>query len=200
MLLPWPVWFITLNKVNKELKLLSRKTKQDWYDIAYQGLIESGIEALSAEKLASKLGVSRGSFYHHFGSCEGFHKELLENWLQRNTLQIDQLNQGKSDSEKIQGLKEFAWALPHKIEVAIRSWALYDDLAKEYQIRVDKKRLDYITSLFEAKYERARAKKAAEVLFYAFVGIQNRQPMMTENQINSFSQLINEVIDGYLNN
>ena len=178
---------------------MSRKTKQDWYDIAYQGLIESGIESLSVEKLASKLGVSRGSFYHHFGSCEGFYKELLEHWLQRNTMQIDQLNQGKSASEKIRGLKEFAWALPHKIEVAIRSWALYDDLAKEYQIKTDKIRLDYITGLFEAKYDKTKAKKAAEVLFYAFIGIQNRQPLVTKNEIASFSRLINEVIENYLN-
>ena len=177
---------------------MSRKTKQDWYDIAYQGLIESGIDSLSAEKLASKLGVSRGSFYHHFGSCEGFYKALLENWLQRNTMQIDQLNQGKSASEKIQGLKEFAWALPHKIEVAIRSWALYDDLAKKYQIKTDEIRLDYITELFEAKYEKTKARKAAKVLFYAFIGIQNRQPLVTKNEINSFSLLINEVIESYV--
>lgn len=178
---------------------MSRKTKQDWYEIAYQGLIESGVEALSAEKLATKLGVSRGSFYHHFGSCERFHQALLENWLQRNTLQIDQLNEGKSASEKIQGLKDFAWALPHQIEVAIRSWALYDDLAKRYQIKTDQIRLDYITELFEAKFEKVKAKKAAEVLFYSFIGIQNRQPIATEDQITSFSQLINEVLENYLN-
>jgi len=30
---------------------MARKTKQNWYDIAYQGLIESGVEAISAEVL-----------------------------------------------------------------------------------------------------------------------------------------------------
>ena len=177
---------------------MSRKTKQDWYDIAYQGLTESGIEALSAEKLASRLGVSRGSFYHHFGSCEGFHKALLENWLQKNTMQIDSINQGKTSSEKLIALKQFAWTLPHEIEVAIRAWALYDPLAREYQIKTDKIRLDYITSLFEEKYSSSKALAAAEVLYYAFIGIQNRQPLQSKNEISRFSELINQVIETYL--
>jgi len=177
---------------------LSRKTKHDWYEVAYQALIKSGVDALSVENLASKLGVSRGSFYHHFGSCEGFYRELLENWLQRNTMQIDRLNQDKSASEKIQGLNDFAWALPHELEVAIRSWALYDDIAKEYQIKTDQIRLDYITQLFAQKYGKDKARKAAKVLYYSFIGIQNHQPMVTNEEVRSFSQLINDVIQNYL--
>jgi len=177
---------------------LSRKTKQDWYKVAYQALIESGVTALSAENLASRLDVSRGSFYHHFGNCEGFYRELLENWLQRNTMQINQLNQNKSTSEKIQGLNDFAWALPHELEVAIRSWALYDDVAKEYQIKTDQIRLDYIAKLFTDKYGKEKARKAAEVLYYSFIGIQNHQPMVTHKDIQSFSHLINDVIQSYL--
>jgi len=81
--------------------------------------------------------VNRGSFYHPFGNRQGFHKTLLEDWLQINTMRIHELNKGKFTTEKLKRLKDFAWVLPHKIEVAICAWALYDDLAKEYQIKTD---------------------------------------------------------------
>ena len=178
---------------------MARKTKQDWYDVAYSSLIEFGVEAISAEKLAAKLDVSRGSFYHHFGSRRGFHQALLENWLQINTLRIRELNKGKSATEKLKGLKDFAWVLPHKIEVAIRAWALYDDLAKEYQIKTDKIRLAYLTDLFKQKYNKTKASKAAEVLFYSFIGLQNRQPMPGDVEFQQFQRLINEILENFLN-
>jgi len=177
---------------------MARKTKQDWYAIAYSSLIESGVEAISAEKLATKLGVSRGSFYHHFGSRQGFHKALLENWLQLNTMRINELNQGKSATEKLRGLKDFAWALPHKLEVAIRAWSLYDEQAREYQIKTDHIRLAYLTDLFEEKYNKTKAKKAAEVLFYSFIGLQNRQPAPSSDEFHSFKDQINQVLEHYL--
>jgi len=177
---------------------MARKTKQDWYDVAYSGLIESGVKAISAEKLATKLGVSRGSFYHHFGSRQGFHQSLLENWLQLNTMRISELNEGKSAADKLKSLKDFAWALPHKIEVAIRAWALYDQLAREYQIKTDNIRLSYLTKLIAEKYDSRKAKKAAEVFFYSFIGMQHRQPMPCEQEIQEFKQQINEVLEDFL--
>jgi len=176
---------------------MARKTKQDWYDIAYQGLIESGVEAISAEKLATKLGVSRGSFYHHFGSRRGFHEALLENWLQINTLRIHEFK-SKSTMEKLKGLNDLAWGLPHKIEVAIRAWALYDDFAKEYQIKTDQIRLAYLTDLFKQKFSQTKATKAAEILLYSFIGMQNRQPMPSEKEFQQFQRLINDILEEVL--
>ncbi len=177
-----------------------RRTKQDWYDVAYKGLIESGVGAISAEKLAARLRVSRGSFYHHFGSKQGFHQALLENWLQLNTMRISELNSGKSVADKLVALSNFAWALPHQLEVAIRAWALYDDLAQEYQIKTDHIRITYLTELFNQKYGKKKARKAAEVLLYSFIGLQNRQPIAMRSEINKFQKLINEILDQYLKN
>jgi len=177
---------------------LAKKTKQDWFNIAYECLIESGVEAIAAEKLASKLGVSRGSFYHHFGSKQGFHRALLEDWFEKNTLRINQLNHGKPIEDKITSLTNFAWALPHKIEVAIRAWALYDELAKEYQIKTDQIRINYLTELFAEKYSSEKAGEAAKVLFYSFVGLQNRQPMPSKYEFNQFQTVISRVVQSYL--
>jgi len=177
---------------------MARKTKQDWFDVAYAGLLDSGVGALSAEKLAAKLGVSRGSFYHHFGSCEGFYHALLDNWVEQNTLRIKQLNEGKSPPEQITGLSEFAWSLPHKIDVAIRAWALYDDLAKEYQDKTDELRLNYLTHLFEQEYGKDRALKAAEVIFYAFIGMQNHNPAPSDEKFQQFHSLIGKLVESYL--
>lgn len=178
--------------------LMAKKTKKDWFEVAYKALTKSGVDAISAEKLAQQLGVSRGSFYHHFGSKEGFHRDLLEDWLQRNTYQIKTINEGKSDEERLKRLTEFAWALPHEIEVAIRAWALYDELAKEYQIKNDRLRLKYTCQLFEAVVGKDKAYELAQVLYYSFIGLQNRQPAATIKEIDTFKKSLNSVLESYL--
>lgn len=177
---------------------MAHKTKQDWLDVAYSSLLEFGVESLSAEKMAAKLGVSRGSFHHHFGSRKGFHHALLDDWVEQNTLRIKRLNEGKTPFEQIVGLSDFAWSLPHKIDVAIRAWALYDDLAKEYQEKTDKLRLDYLTHLFEQEYGKERARKAAEIIFYTFIGMQNHDPDPSDEKFRQFHSLIGKLVESYL--
>jgi AcrR family transcriptional regulator len=43
--------------------MTERLTVQDWIDFALTTLAHEGFEALKADVLARKLGVSRGSFY-----------------------------------------------------------------------------------------------------------------------------------------
>ena len=47
-----------------------RLTRQGWIDAAIRQLVEAGIGAVSVEQLATRLGVTRGSFYHHFADRE----------------------------------------------------------------------------------------------------------------------------------
>ena len=39
------------------------KTRDDWISAALAALAEGGIEAVKVERLAARLGVSKGSFY-----------------------------------------------------------------------------------------------------------------------------------------
>ena len=60
--------------------MIERLTAQDWIDFGLTTLARSGFQALKAEILARKLGVSRGSFYWHFADLETFHRQVIEHW------------------------------------------------------------------------------------------------------------------------
>jgi AcrR family transcriptional regulator len=62
-----------------------RLTAQDWIDFALTTLAHEGAEALKADVLARKLGVSRGSFYWHFSDLGTFHARVIEHWKQQAT-------------------------------------------------------------------------------------------------------------------
>ena len=62
--------------------MTKRLTVQDWIDFAVRTLAHEGFDALKADVLARKLGVSRGSFYWHFTDLGAFHARVIEQWKQ----------------------------------------------------------------------------------------------------------------------
>ena len=129
-----------------------RLTRQDWIDAAIQQLFEGGVGAVSVEQLGTRLGVTRGSFYHHFADREDLLRALLDYWADRWTYVVrDQLAALGLDpgttllalmrAIRSQGASEY--------DAPFRAWALHDPLAREVLEQVDGVRLDYIRSLFE---------------------------------------------------
>src|SRR4029078_4340656 len=56
-----------------------------WLDVARRALIEEGTAGVEINKLAKRLGVSRGGFYWFFKSREHLLDELLEYWASSST-------------------------------------------------------------------------------------------------------------------
>ncbi|MEV0081899.1 TetR/AcrR family transcriptional regulator [Saccharopolyspora sp. NPDC050642] len=50
-----------------EQKEIKMSGKQDWLDAGLEILADQGVPALTIDRLATKLGLTKGSFYHHFG-------------------------------------------------------------------------------------------------------------------------------------
>src|SRR5215831_20640718 len=59
-----------------------RLAAQDWLDFALATLARAGSDALKADVLARRLGVSRGSFYWHFADLAAFHARVIAQWKQ----------------------------------------------------------------------------------------------------------------------
>ena len=53
-----------------------RLDRDDWLTQAWRAFVSGGIGAVSVNDLARQLGVSRGSFYHHFTDREDLLQEL----------------------------------------------------------------------------------------------------------------------------
>ena len=55
-------------------------TRKDWCQKALDVLAASGGEQPKVRQIARELGVTYGSFYHHFESADDFFRAILRYW------------------------------------------------------------------------------------------------------------------------
>lgn len=128
---------------------MSRKSKQDWLEEGLVVLTLIGEAGLTIDRLTSRLGVTKGSFYHHFKNRQAFSDELLAYWEEKTTTEVITLCEvGQTPAEKSRLLKKLATGhQDDELETAIRAWSIRDPRVKKHRERVDEKRFEYIHRL-----------------------------------------------------
>ncbi|MCV7384412.1 TetR/AcrR family transcriptional regulator [Mycolicibacter longobardus] len=58
----------------------SRLSVQDWVQAGFRILAESGVKALTIDRLCRRLGVTKGSFYWHFTDMKAYRQALTDTW------------------------------------------------------------------------------------------------------------------------
>ncbi|MEU1548072.1 MULTISPECIES: TetR/AcrR family transcriptional regulator [Nocardia] len=116
-------------------------TKEQYFDTGLEVLAELGFKGLNIGVLCRRLGVTSGSFYHHFGSWQGFVDALLEHWENRQVRILGTMpfNKGNPDDD-IRAMSDLAAGLHHAAEAAIRAWAANDESVNLALKRVDESR------------------------------------------------------------
>ena len=128
-----------------------RFDREAWLRAALEVLAQQGQAKLRVDALSSQLGVTKGSFYHHFKNRDDFVRSLLSYWsLAFTTRVIDEVNSlGVSSEER---LLQIMLLIEHegldRYDIAFRSWAAQDDYVAEIVKKVDLARYRYIQSLF----------------------------------------------------
>lgn len=167
-----------------------RLNRRDWLDAALAELAACGINGISIEKLADRLGVTRGSFYHHFSNREELLSAMLNYWVEhwtediRTTLVALELDASQTLLAMSRLIRERKAA---DYDVVFRAWALHDPLARKVVKRVDEFRLDYIRSLFaQLGFDELETENRARLLLYyemAEPAIYATQSMETREQL-----------------
>lgn len=165
-------------------------TRRTWLEAGLVILEEAGADALTIEALTSRLAVTKGSFYHHFKNYQDFKERLLVFVEEERTLQTIQLAEREASSqEKLERVMQ-ATLRPSRLEVALRAWALQDDLVKEHQQRIDQRRLAYLEALACADTaDQLYARQIARVLYSIYVGSQHIIPPIQGEDLRSLYQL-----------
>jgi AcrR family transcriptional regulator len=116
-------------------------TREEYFGTAMSMLAGEGHGALKIGALCKRLGVTTGSFYHYFGSLDGFVDALLEYWEREQTIRLVQLARVPVDPvERVHRMKELALTLPHDAEAGIRGWSKSNTAVAVAQKRVDTER------------------------------------------------------------
>lgn len=149
-------------------------SKQDWLDAGLEILAEHGAPGLTIDRLVGMLGLTKGSFYHHFGGMPGFKTALLEHFeIEFTTRYIDVAEEGEAAPRlRLDRLLKLVLADKRPdAEVAVRAWSMQDEEAGQVQRRIDRSRMDYLRSLWQAHSgDAAEAKLMSQLLYFILIG------------------------------
>ena len=147
----------------------------DWVAAGQSLLIEGGIEAVKLQALTCRLGVSTGSFYHHFPSFDDFLTHLAEFYgAEQARVPIDEAR-ALVGTDPAALLREathiFGDRSMRQLNVAMRAWAQRDARALAAIRRYDEILMSELDKLFHALGFDELAAKARTLLMMGLATI-----------------------------
>lgn len=151
-------------------------SKEQYFETALEVLGESGFKALNIGLMCQRLGVTGGSFYHHFGNWDGFVGQFLEWWRDRQFVALSDLAFGSGDAMgDIVLIRKLTVVLNHAAEAAIRAWGANNEIVHAAQASVDGDRYKTVRNTIERLLgPDAQAAALAEVGMTMLIGYQQR--------------------------
>ena len=148
------------------------------------------------ETLCRYLGLTKGSFYHHFGNLDGFKQALLEAWHQQETVRIiARLEPTASAQQRRDTLNNLVQQVDNQLERALRGWALYDPLVAGWIERVDHERIDFLTHLAKGQTAAGCSPELVARLAYAnFIGSRQLDHMLSAEDALNMEQLLQSLL------
>lgn len=149
------------------------RTRDDWVREALRLLGTEGHTGITPARLATRLGVTRGSFYHHFGSVDAFIDAVIARWETEGIEPgfRDAAAAGPDPQAQLAHMMRFVWTRSHYLELAMRAWALANPRVAMHLERIDRGRLARLVALFSGLTgDRDRARFYAESLLFGFIG------------------------------
>jgi AcrR family transcriptional regulator len=146
--------------------------KAQWLSAGLEALRKGGVGSVRVERLAGDVGITKGSFYHHFRDRGALLDAVIEYWSREMT---------DAEFERIQtlrgGLAARLVALAEDVlekgmgryDPAIRAWARGDRKVAAAVAQVDRRRIKALAGFFEeGGFTPAEARTRART-FYTFV-------------------------------
>ena len=148
---------MTVNqKKTKEPARAARLSREDWVEGAVAMLAEGGVKAVEINVLAERMGVTKGSFYWHFGSREELLDGVVETWRRRTTNEIESFirNRVGTPLGRLKRLIRVGMS-PHRdvpggsLEMMIRDWGRRDPKVAAIMHEVDVRRNAFLRELYK---------------------------------------------------
>ncbi len=146
--------------------------KPQWLRAGLEALRKGGVGAVRVERLAGDVGVTKGSFYHHFRDRGALLDAVLEFWAREMTdAEFERLRELRG------GLAARLLALATDVlehgmgryDPAIRAWARNDRKVAASVAQVDRRRVRALTGFFEDGGFGAAEAPIRARLFYTFL-------------------------------
>lgn len=164
---------------------MTQLNREDWLKEGLMQLVTLGVDALTIDVMCKVMGVTKGSFYHHFKNRRMFQKALLEYWEDTYTTKFIEFSEGAdSPQEKLKRLSVQVIETHNTYENTIRAWAQVDDLAREYQQRVDQRRLEFLYDLYrQLSGDEEHARTMAHLAYTTLIGAAQILPPLRKAEL-----------------
>lgn len=131
-----------------------RGSRELWLDAAKAAFLDSGIDAVKVQPLASGLGLSRTSFYWFFKDRAAILDALLSAWDNTNTAALIAACDSYAATITEAALNLTAVFLDEtrfepRFDMAVRGWAHQSDAVGQHVAEADERRLAAIRAMFE---------------------------------------------------
>jgi AcrR family transcriptional regulator len=150
--------------------------REAWLEAARSALIEEGTAGIEINKLAKRLGVSRGGFYWFFESRDQLLDALLAFWVQTSTQLFERIlrSHDRNGMREYQALVDL-WIdekeYDPRWDAAVRDWARTSAAVLSAVKVVDQKRIALLERLFrDMGYRGKEAHVRARITYYHQVG------------------------------
>lgn len=150
-------------------------SRERWIDVARAMLVREGIGAVKVNRLAKKLGVTRGGFYWRFKNLADLQEALVEDWRTSNTQPFLAALGGTGDpGERLRAA--FRLWLDERdfdpgYDAAVRAWARVSRKVASAVHEVDDQRIEALMRLFmDSGYEEKEAFIRARITYFHQVG------------------------------
>ena len=149
-------------------------TAADWAEAALQLIAEAGLRALTVEKLATRLGVTKGSFYWHFRGSADLLRVALKRWEQRATTEtMTGLSAIPDARRRLEVMLDASLQPPRARSLyAALAEAAEDPAVRQVLDRVASRRIAYLEQCYsDAGLPKSLAKAKAVLAYAAYRGL-----------------------------
>ncbi|MHA6668383.1 TetR/AcrR family transcriptional regulator [Homoserinimonas sp. A447] len=145
-----------------------------WLDEGLTVLEADGAAGVRIDRIAARLGLSKGSFHHHFQGADGFKRDLLAHFERLTIETLESAISEAGDPGDARGILSHLTELVRpssgfyrpRLEVAVRAWATWDAEVGAVQARIDAARLGALQRVWRPHVDSDDAARAAALLPY----------------------------------
>jgi AcrR family transcriptional regulator len=154
-----------------------RFDRERWLEAALEVLACKGQAKLQVVYLAAQLGVTKGSFYHHFENLDDFIRSLTAYWSEVFTEWVKQevsVSGLDASGRLLLLMKQIERHGLDRYDVAFRSWAAQDSSIAAEVRKVDRSRRQFVEALFaDMGFEGAELKERSCAWLIHYTGHRN---------------------------
>ena len=148
-------------------------TAEAWAEAALTAITDTGLDAVNVEELARALGVTKGSFYWHYGSRADLIAAALTLWERRDTDgYLSEIANIPDPAERLRRLIANAVRLSQRRNVYAALSQADSEPVQEVLQRVAEQRIAFLTGLYaDLRLPPQRARLLARLAYATYIGL-----------------------------